>query len=186
VRTGPLTAPRGLRRRPPVVSAVESHHDTERGSFDDKQELLERYEALGEESDFLGAKPLYERAAAGEPDARVLSDYGYLLYAHARRELREAVELYERAIELDPRLDKPHYQLIGARAALEEPELAVALRTTACGLAWRAAGASLFGGRLPAGARPRAGAGDGRGGARGGPRRCGARRVARRGEGGLG
>ena len=93
----------------------------------DKQELLERYEALGEESDFVAAKPLYERAAAGEPDARVLSDYGYLLYAHARRELRDAVELYERAIELDPHLDKSHYQLIGARAALEEPELAVAL-----------------------------------------------------------
>jgi tetratricopeptide (TPR) repeat protein len=93
----------------------------------DKQELLERYEALADESDFLAAKPLYERAAADEPGARVLSDYGYLLYAHARRELREAVELYERAIELDPRLDKPHYQLIGARAALEEPELAVAL-----------------------------------------------------------
>src|SRR5262245_23012451 len=93
----------------------------------DKQELLERYEALGEESDFLAAKTLYEQAAAGEPDARVLSDYGYLLYAHARRELREAVELYERAIELDPGLDKAHYQLIGARAAPEEPELAVAL-----------------------------------------------------------
>jgi tetratricopeptide (TPR) repeat protein len=92
----------------------------------DKQELLERYEALGEESDFLAAKPLYAQAAAGEPDARLLSDYGYLLYAHARRELREAVALYERAIELDPGLDKPHYQLIAARAALEESELAVA------------------------------------------------------------
>jgi tetratricopeptide (TPR) repeat protein len=93
----------------------------------DKQELLERYEALGEESDFLAAKTLYEEALTERPDARVLNDYGYLLFGHARRELREAVELFERAIELDPGFDKPHYQLIVARAALEEPELAVAL-----------------------------------------------------------
>jgi tetratricopeptide (TPR) repeat protein len=92
-----------------------------------KQELLERYEALGEEDDFLAAKPLYEQALAAEPDAQVLKDYGYLLYAHARRELRRAVELFERAIELDPGFDKPHYQLIVARAALEESELAVKL-----------------------------------------------------------
>jgi tetratricopeptide (TPR) repeat protein len=35
--------------------------------------------------------------------------------------------LYERAIELDPDNDKPHYHLIGARAGLREPERAVAL-----------------------------------------------------------
>jgi tetratricopeptide (TPR) repeat protein len=92
----------------------------------DKQELLERYEAFGEESDFSAAKPLYEQALADGQDARVLNDYGYLLYAHARRELRQAVELFERAIELDPGEDKPHYQLIAARASLEEPEVAVA------------------------------------------------------------
>ena len=90
-----------------------------------KEELLERYEALGEERDFLAAQPLYEQALAEAPDARVLNDYGYLLYGHARRELRRAVELYERAIALDPGDDKPHWQLIGARAALEEPGLAV-------------------------------------------------------------
>jgi tetratricopeptide (TPR) repeat protein len=90
-----------------------------------KEELLERYEALGEESDFLAAKPLYEQALAEAPEARLLNDYGYLLYAHSQRELRRAVELYERAIELDPGYDKPHYQLIVARAGLQEPELAV-------------------------------------------------------------
>ena len=90
-----------------------------------KEELLERYEALGEERDFLAAQPLYEQALAEAPDARVLNDYGYLLYGHARRELRRAVELYERAIALDPGYDKPHWQLIMARAALEEPGLAV-------------------------------------------------------------
>src|SRR5438105_1872406 len=95
----------------------------------DVNELLERYEALGEERDFLAAKPLYERAAAGTSDAGLLNDYGYLLECHGRRELRRAVELYERAIELDPGYDKPHYQLISARAGLQEPELSVALYT---------------------------------------------------------
>lgn len=90
-----------------------------------KEELLERYESLGEEGDFLAALPLYEQAAADAPDARVLNDYGYLLYGHARQELRRAVELYEQAIALDPGYDKPHWQLIGARAALEEPAMAV-------------------------------------------------------------
>jgi tetratricopeptide (TPR) repeat protein len=41
--------------------------------------------------------------------------------------VRQAVALYERAIELDPDDDKPHYHLIGARAGLREPEGAVAL-----------------------------------------------------------
>jgi tetratricopeptide (TPR) repeat protein len=84
------------------------------------EELLERYESLGEEGDYLAALPLYEQAVAEAPDARVLNDYGYLVYCHARRELRRAVDLYEQAIALEPDYDKPHWQLIGARAALEE------------------------------------------------------------------
>jgi tetratricopeptide (TPR) repeat protein len=91
-----------------------------------KEELLERYEALGEERDFVAARSLYERALAGEHDARDLTDYGYLLESHARLELRRAVELYERAIELDPSDDRPHYQVISARAGLQEPELPIA------------------------------------------------------------
>jgi tetratricopeptide (TPR) repeat protein len=93
----------------------------------EKEELLERYEALGKESDFLAAKPLYEQALAEVPDARLLNDYGYLLECHGRRELRRAVELYGRAIALDPDCDKPHYQLISAHAGLQQPELPVAL-----------------------------------------------------------
>jgi tetratricopeptide (TPR) repeat protein len=89
-----------------------------------KEELLERYEALGEESDFLAARSLYEQALAGEHDARDLTDYGFLLESHARLELRRAVELYERAIQLDPGDDKPHYQLICARAGLQEYPIA--------------------------------------------------------------
>ncbi len=93
----------------------------------EKEELLERYEALGEESDFLAAKPLYEQALAEEPGPRLLNDYGYLVTCHGRRELRRAVGLYEQAIALDPGYDKPHYQLISARASLLEPELPVAI-----------------------------------------------------------
>jgi len=37
------------------------------------------------------------------------------------------VEQYERAIELDPGFDKAHYELLGARAGLREPERSVAL-----------------------------------------------------------
>jgi tetratricopeptide (TPR) repeat protein len=92
----------------------------------ERDELLERYEALGDERDFLEAKPLYEVGLREAPDARLLNDYGYLLACHGRRELRRAVELYERAIELDPGYDKPHYQLISARAGLGEAELSVA------------------------------------------------------------
>ena len=93
----------------------------------DKDELLERYEALGEERDFLAAKPLYEQALAEAPDTRLLNDYGYLLECHGRRELRRAVEMYERAIELDPDYDKPHFQLISAHAGLQHPEEPVAV-----------------------------------------------------------
>jgi tetratricopeptide (TPR) repeat protein len=90
-----------------------------------KDELLERYEALGDERDFEAARALYERALAETVDARLLNDYGYLLECHGRRALRRAVESYERAIEADPAYDKPHYQLISARAALGDAEHSV-------------------------------------------------------------
>jgi tetratricopeptide (TPR) repeat protein len=93
----------------------------------DLSELLARYEARGDERDFVAARPLLEQAIAETDDAELLTGYGYLLESHARNELRRAVALYERAIELDPDDDKPHYQLIGACAGLREPEHAVAL-----------------------------------------------------------
>ena len=93
----------------------------------ERERLFERYEALGEEHDFLAAKELSERALAEAEDARLLTDYGYLLASHGRNELRHAIALYERAIELDPGYDKPHYQLIFAFAGLLEPERAVAI-----------------------------------------------------------
>jgi tetratricopeptide (TPR) repeat protein len=92
----------------------------------DARELLDRYAALGDERDFRAARGLYERAIAGADDARLRTDYGFLLESHARNELRAAVAHYERAIELDPACDKPNYQLISALAGLQEPEGAVA------------------------------------------------------------
>lgn len=53
--------------------------------------------------------------------------YGYLLECHARNQIRRAVAEYERAIELDPSGTKAHYQLIGARAGLLEPEIPIAI-----------------------------------------------------------
>ena len=91
----------------------------------DLDELLARYETLGDERDFLEAKPLFEQAVADVEDPRLLTGYGYLLESHGRNELRRAAALYERAIALDPAEDKPHYQLISARAGLGEPERAV-------------------------------------------------------------
>jgi tetratricopeptide (TPR) repeat protein len=93
----------------------------------DLYELLARYEARGEERDFVAATRLFEEAIADAEDARLLTWYGYLLESHARNELRKALAVYERAIEIDPDDDKPHYQLIGARAGLREPERAVAV-----------------------------------------------------------
>ena len=96
------------------------------GARVDKKDLLERYEATGDEAAYRKALPLYEQAARNGADAETLKDYGYLLECHARRLLRRAVELYERAIELDPDFDKPRYQLISARAGLQESDLPIA------------------------------------------------------------
>jgi tetratricopeptide (TPR) repeat protein len=84
--------------------------------------LLERYEALGQERDYLAAKPLYERAIAERSDPDLARDYGYLLFAHARNELRHAVDQFKRAIELEPNNEKVHYQLIQAMAALADTD----------------------------------------------------------------
>jgi tetratricopeptide (TPR) repeat protein len=93
----------------------------------DKDELLERYEALGELDDYLAAKPLFERAIAEQPTALVRKQYGYLLQCHGRITIRQAIEQYERAIELDPAADQARLQWIGAKASLGEPETAIDL-----------------------------------------------------------
>ena len=101
----------------------------------DKGELLERYEALGADDDFLGAKPLFEaeiqrqeRSEAGlrGPEAAVLlRQYGYLLNCHGRITIRRAIEQYQRSIDLGPDDDQVHYMWIGAKATLDEAEDAI-------------------------------------------------------------
>jgi tetratricopeptide (TPR) repeat protein len=94
----------------------------------DKDEPLMQYEASGREEAFLQAKSLYERSLAeSSENAEVHLKYGYLLESHARNQLRQAVSEYERAIELNPNDSKAHYQLIGARAGLLEPEIPIGI-----------------------------------------------------------
>jgi tetratricopeptide (TPR) repeat protein len=83
---------------------------------------MELYEARGDEAAFREALPLFESAVASAPSPEDLRHYGYLLECHGRRWLRQAATQYERAIELDPSIDKVRYQLISARAGLREAE----------------------------------------------------------------
>jgi hypothetical protein len=52
-------------------------------------ELLERYEAIGDEDALVEAQRLYEQALAEGPDPELLRDYGYLLECHGRRAIGE-------------------------------------------------------------------------------------------------
>jgi tetratricopeptide (TPR) repeat protein len=94
--------------------------------------LMNDYEALGPrpggEPAYAEAVIAYQQLLAEHPgDAALHQEYGYLQECHGRNLIRAAVACYERAIELDPGWDKPHYQLIFARAALQESELAIGL-----------------------------------------------------------
>jgi tetratricopeptide (TPR) repeat protein len=91
----------------------------------DKEELLERYEAYGDESIYAEARGLYERSLAGGGGARALTEFGYLQECHGRLSIRAAVGCYERAIDADPQYDKPHWQLIHALATLGQADQAV-------------------------------------------------------------
>ena len=96
----------------------------------DKDELLERYEALGEDDDFLAAKPLFEAEIQrreqsgtglhGLADAQLLRQYGYLLNCHGRITIRRAIEQYQRSIDLGWDDDQVQYMWIGAKATLDE------------------------------------------------------------------
>lgn len=92
----------------------------------DQRELLDRYEARGDEGDFVEAKRLYEAALLDHPDdPALLNDYGYLLECHGRYAIRSAADAYRRAIELDPDWAKPRFQLISAAAAIGQPDDAI-------------------------------------------------------------
>jgi tetratricopeptide (TPR) repeat protein len=92
----------------------------------DRRELLDQYEATADEEVFAQARAAYESVLASDADARTVLDHGYLLECHARNHMRRAAAQYERAVELDPGLDKARYQFIHAKAALFEPDEAIA------------------------------------------------------------
>jgi tetratricopeptide (TPR) repeat protein len=83
--------------------------------------LLDEYNAVHDESAYAEAKRAYQQLLAGHPDdAGLHLEYGMLQDWHGRRSIRAAVACYERAIELDPGQDAPHFQLTHSRAALNE------------------------------------------------------------------
>jgi len=96
----------------------------------DKDELLERYEALGDDDDFLAAKPLFqaeiqrqeetEAGLCGPDSGLLLRQYGYLLNCHGRMTIRRAIEQYQRSIDLGWDDDQVQYMWIGAKATLDE------------------------------------------------------------------
>jgi len=94
--------------------------------------LMNDYEALGlrpgGEPAYTEAMTAYQQLLAEHPeDATLHLEYGYLQECHGRNLIRAAAGCYERAIELDPDWDKPHYQLIFARAGLAESERVIDL-----------------------------------------------------------
>lgn len=91
----------------------------------DKDALVERYEALGDENDFLAARRLFEAELTEQSGALDRRQYGYLLECHGRRALRRAVGQYEQAMSLDPGQDQVCYQWMHAKAALGDPDDAI-------------------------------------------------------------
>ncbi len=94
--------------------------------------LMNEYEARGArpagESAYAEAMTTYQQLLGEHPDdARLHLEYGYLQECHGKNLIRAAAGCYERAIELDPGWDKPHYQLIFARSALHESERVIEL-----------------------------------------------------------
>jgi hypothetical protein len=59
-----------------------------------KYELVERYEALGEDADFVAAKRLFERDLTDQSSALDRRQYGYLLECNGRYMIGRAVEQY--------------------------------------------------------------------------------------------
>lgn len=92
----------------------------------DKYELVERYEALGDETEFATARELFERELAGQTDPLFFRQYGYLLQCHGRRAIQRAIKQYERSMELDPAADKVQYQWIGAMGSVGEADAVIA------------------------------------------------------------
>ena len=93
----------------------------------DKRELLDRYEANGDEALYEQARRLYASALADTPDDPVLlRDFGYLQECHGRRAIEAAIASYERALALDPSKHQTRLQLLHAQASVGRHDDAIA------------------------------------------------------------
>lgn len=93
----------------------------------DKDTLIALLEERQDEESFQEAKRFLGAALAEGEDARLLLDYGYFHECRGRIAIREAIRLYERALELDPTIERTRYQLIGAYATLRQTQDAIEL-----------------------------------------------------------
>jgi tetratricopeptide (TPR) repeat protein len=93
---------------------------------DRKKRLLELYEARGDPDTFAEAKRLYEQALAGGVGSRDADRVRPLAGVPWTLRAAAGCGAVRAAIELDPDVDKPHYQHIWAQAALREIEPAIA------------------------------------------------------------
>jgi tetratricopeptide (TPR) repeat protein len=85
--------------------------------------LLNEYDALADESAYSEAEQAYQQLLTEHPeDARLHVEYGLLQQFRGQRSMRAAAACFERAIELGPDEDQPHYQLIFVRAALHQSD----------------------------------------------------------------
>jgi tetratricopeptide (TPR) repeat protein len=92
----------------------------------DLDELATRYEVFGDESSYAEVVRRYQEALSGSPaDPHLLTRYGFMQECHGRRAIEAAAECYQQAIAADPGYDKPHWQLIGALAAIGQAGQAV-------------------------------------------------------------
>ena len=66
-------------------------HSRGTGRQGEMEELLERYEAGGDESVYAEARRSYEQALAADGDARLLMEFGYLQELHGSRSIGAAV-----------------------------------------------------------------------------------------------
>jgi tetratricopeptide (TPR) repeat protein len=93
----------------------------------DSDTLIALLEDTQDEESFQEAKRFLEAALAEGEEARLLLDYGYIHECRGRTAIREAIHWYERALELDPTIEKTRHQLIGAYAALRRTQDAIDL-----------------------------------------------------------
>jgi tetratricopeptide (TPR) repeat protein len=94
----------------------------------DSETLIALLEERQDEESFQAAKRFLEAALADDgEDARLLLDYGYIHECRGRTAIREAIRWYERALELDPSVERTRHQLIAAYTALRQTQDAIEL-----------------------------------------------------------